>query len=122
MSALALLKGRTELALPGLAVAATVGFAASFLGEHYSVPAMLFALLLGMALNFLYQNTRSAIGIDLAARQMLRIGVALLLPAVLLFSLAKRASLATGEERPTLLPMFLVAFIIFEGRNSSHRP
>jgi uncharacterized integral membrane protein (TIGR00698 family) len=44
---------------------------------------MLFALLLGMALNFLTQEeggqaTRSAAGIDFVARQVLRLGVALL--------------------------------------------
>jgi len=40
-----------ELA-PGFAVSAMVAAAASFLSEHYGAPVMLFALLLGMALNF----------------------------------------------------------------------
>ena len=39
---------------------------------------MLFALLLGMALNFLYQDQRSALGIEYSSRQILRFGVALL--------------------------------------------
>lgn len=65
-------------ALPGIAIAFTVGFAASFLSEHYGAPAMLFALLLGMALNFLYEDERSAVGINITARNILRIGVALL--------------------------------------------
>lgn len=72
------LKRRAESAFPGIAIALTIGFAASFLGEHYAAPAMLFALLLGMALNFLYQDQRSAIGIEYSSRQILRFGVALL--------------------------------------------
>ena len=39
---------------------------------------MLFALLLGMALNFLSDETSSAAGIDFSAKQVLRLGVALL--------------------------------------------
>ena len=72
------LKRRAESAFPGIAIALTIGFAASFLGEHYAAPAMLFALLLGMALNFLYQDQRSALGIEYSSRQILRFGVALL--------------------------------------------
>jgi uncharacterized integral membrane protein (TIGR00698 family) len=75
---LTILKRRAESAFPGIAIALTIGFAASFLGEHYAAPAMLFALLLGMALNFLYQDERSAIGIEYSSRQILRFGVALL--------------------------------------------
>lgn len=69
--------------LPGLTVCVVVAVAAMFLAEHYGAPVMLFALLLGMALNFLSQEegghkTRSAAGIDFTARQVLRLGVALL--------------------------------------------
>ncbi|MBF7731574.1 YeiH family protein [Pseudomonas sp. N040] len=71
-------KTRAEAVFPGIAIALTIGFAASFLGEHYGAPAMLFALLLGMALNFLYQDPRSATGIEFSSRQILRFGVALL--------------------------------------------
>jgi uncharacterized integral membrane protein (TIGR00698 family) len=71
-------KQRAEQVFPGIAIALTIGFAASFLGEHYAAPAMLFALLLGMALNFLYQDKRSAIGINFSSRGILRFGVALL--------------------------------------------
>lgn len=69
--------------LPGVAVSAVVAIAAMFLAEHYGAPVMLFALLLGMALNFLSQDgehgkPRSAAGIDFTAREVLRLGVALL--------------------------------------------
>jgi uncharacterized integral membrane protein (TIGR00698 family) len=62
----------------GLGIACTVGFAASFLSEHYSAPAMLFALLLGMALSFLSEDERSVQGIEFSASVVLRIGIALL--------------------------------------------
>jgi len=64
--------------LPGLLVAALVALAAQFLSEHYGAPAMLMAILLGIALNFLSDEGRAAPGIALAARGVLRLGVALL--------------------------------------------
>jgi uncharacterized integral membrane protein (TIGR00698 family) len=64
--------------VPGLLVAATIAIAASFMSEHYGASAMLFALLLGMALNFLAAEGRCVQGIDLAASIVLRFGVALL--------------------------------------------
>ncbi len=63
---------------PGLLLSAVVAVAAMALGAHYGAPVMLFALLLGMALNFLSQEERSAPGIDFTAKQVLRLGVALL--------------------------------------------
>jgi uncharacterized integral membrane protein (TIGR00698 family) len=63
---------------PGVAVAATVAIAATFLSAHYRASAMLFALLLGMALNFLAEEGRCLPGIQLASTAMLRAGVALL--------------------------------------------
>src|SRR3990167_9338651 len=77
------LQTRVKPLLPGLAISAVVAVAAMFLAEHYGAPVMLFALLLGMALNFLTQEeggqaTRSAAGIEFTAKQVLRLGVALL--------------------------------------------
>lgn len=63
---------------PGLLVCATVAVAATFLSEHYGAPVMLFALLLGMAMNFLSQDGSCAPGIGFTAREVLRLGVALL--------------------------------------------
>lgn len=62
----------------GFAMAATIALAAKFLSEHYGAPAMLFALLIGMAFNFLAEQPGAAPGINLAARALLRMGVALL--------------------------------------------
>lgn len=63
---------------PGLSVATITGLAALFLSEHYGAPAMLFALLLGIALNFLHQESQCQAGIEFTASAILRIGVALL--------------------------------------------
>ncbi|MDO5605326.1 MAG: putative sulfate exporter family transporter [Paracoccus sp. (in: a-proteobacteria)] len=66
-------------AFPGFAVAALIAVTAQFLSDHYGAPAMLMALLLGLALNFLAEDgTRTAPGIALSARTVLRLGVALL--------------------------------------------
>ncbi|WP_334030385.1 YeiH family protein [Alteromonas sp. P256] len=64
---------------PGLGIAVITGMAALFLSEHYNAPAMLFALLLGMAVSFLYQkDTPCSCGIDFTASTLLRAGVVLL--------------------------------------------
>jgi uncharacterized integral membrane protein (TIGR00698 family) len=63
---------------PGAAVALLVGMAAAFLGSHYQGSMLLFALLLGMALNFLTEDRRLAPGIQFVATAVLRLGVALL--------------------------------------------
>jgi len=63
---------------PGIGLALTVAAAASFLGAHYGAPVMLFALLIGMAFNFLAEDARFALGIGVASKTILRTGVALL--------------------------------------------
>jgi uncharacterized integral membrane protein (TIGR00698 family) len=63
---------------PGLIAAGVAGAAATFLSEHYGAPVMLFALLLGLAMNFLASEGPCAPGIEFAARNVLRLGVALL--------------------------------------------
>lgn len=72
------LYARCAVLWPGLAMSGVVGVAALFLAEHYDAPVMLFALLLGMAVNFLSENERCKPGIEFVARQVLRWGVALL--------------------------------------------
>ncbi len=63
---------------PGVLACGVVAAAATFLSEHYGAPVMLFALLLGMAMNFLSGEGPCAAGIEFTARQVLRVGVALL--------------------------------------------
>ncbi|WP_339636145.1 MULTISPECIES: putative sulfate exporter family transporter [Roseobacteraceae] len=59
-------------------MSALVAVAAKFLSEHYGAPAMLLALLLGIAMNFLSDDPRTHAGIHFTARTVLRLGVALL--------------------------------------------
>jgi uncharacterized integral membrane protein (TIGR00698 family) len=78
---------------PGVLACAVVGAAAAFLSEHYGAPVMLFALLLGMAMNFLSGEGPCSKGIDFTARQVLRVGIALL---GLRITLAQVAALGWG--------------------------
>ncbi|WPP46555.1 YeiH family protein [Pseudomonas sp. AN-1] len=80
MSAIALVSfpSRVRELAPGFMVSLIVAAAATFLSEHYGAPVMLFALLLGMALNFLSADGKCKVGIEFTARTVLRIGVCLL--------------------------------------------
>ena len=69
---------RARELMPGFAVSIVVAAAACFLSEHYGAPVMLFALLLGMGLNFLASDTKCKAGIEFTARTVLRAGIALL--------------------------------------------
>jgi len=64
--------------LPGLATAAVIAMASTFVSDHYGGPTLLFALLIGMALHFLSKEAASAPGITFASKSVLRLGVALL--------------------------------------------
>ena len=63
---------------PGMIASVTVAIAAVFLNEHYSAPAMLFALLLGMSFKFLSEEGPCVDGIAVSSTTILRVGVALL--------------------------------------------
>ena len=63
---------------PGIAATLIVALAATYLSDHYHAPPVIFALLLGMALNQLSAEARYAPGINVSARTLLRISVALL--------------------------------------------
>ncbi|WP_127115877.1 YeiH family protein [Shimia sediminis] len=65
---------------PGFLVSVIVAIAAKFLSEHYNAPAMLMALLLGIALHFLVEEKDNSCtaGVDFTARTVLRFGVVLL--------------------------------------------
>jgi uncharacterized integral membrane protein (TIGR00698 family) len=67
-----------RIAMPGLAATIVVALASTYLSDHYHAPPVIFALLLGMALNTLSAEPRYRPGIDLSARVLLRISVALL--------------------------------------------
>ncbi|NUF50902.1 putative sulfate exporter family transporter [Acinetobacter seifertii] len=69
---------RTRELAPGFVVSSVVAAAACFLSEHYGAPVMLFALLLGMSVNFLAAESKCKVGIEFTARTVLRMGIALL--------------------------------------------
>jgi uncharacterized integral membrane protein (TIGR00698 family) len=75
---LAAARARIPTLFPGVLACAVVAAAATFLSEHYGAPVMLFALLLGMAMNFLSAEGPCKAGIEFSARTVLRLGVALL--------------------------------------------
>jgi uncharacterized integral membrane protein (TIGR00698 family) len=64
--------------LPGLLLSAIIALAVRFISDRLGGPAMLYALLVGMAFNFLADDERFAAGIRFASRNILRFGVALL--------------------------------------------
>ncbi len=93
----------------GLALAVTIALCAGFLSEHYGAPVMLFALLVGMAFNFLADHPKCAGGITFASKSLLRIGVALLG-----FRLSLSDVTAQGWE-PVAVIIGLVALTLISG-------
>jgi len=63
---------------PGIAAVLLIAVASQFLAANYGAPVLVFALLLGMAMNFLYRQEHTRAGVDLCATQVLRAGVGLL--------------------------------------------
>lgn len=64
--------------LPGVAFCLVVVFAAGYIAEHYGGPAILLALLLGMAFARLYSYQDYAPGVDFSAKPVLKLGIILL--------------------------------------------
>jgi uncharacterized integral membrane protein (TIGR00698 family) len=75
---LALPRQRLGMLAPGVIACVVIAAAAKFLSGHYGAPVMLFALLLGIAMNFLSGEGPCAPGVALSASTVLRWGVALL--------------------------------------------
>ncbi len=63
---------------PGIALAAVVALAASFIADSYGGPQLLYALFFGLAFHFLASDPVCQPGIDWCSRTLLRTGVALL--------------------------------------------
>jgi uncharacterized integral membrane protein (TIGR00698 family) len=64
--------------LPGLMICIAVAIVTSFLAQNYGGPQLLYALLIGLSLHFLYDKEIIKPGIDFCAKNMLRLGVAFL--------------------------------------------
>jgi len=63
---------------PGVLLSIVIAVAATFVSDHRGGPTLLYALLLGMALNPIAVGGGAKPGVDFAARRILRAGVALL--------------------------------------------
>lgn len=102
------LRRRAAEVVPGILLAVTVGLAAAFVSDHYGGPVMLYALLLGMAFNHLSEDGACVAGIDITARTVLRVGVALLGARITLEQIA-----GLGGTNVALILGGLVATIVF---------
>jgi uncharacterized integral membrane protein (TIGR00698 family) len=91
-----------------LATAAVVALAATFVSERYGGPQFLFALLFGIAFNFLATHPRTRAGIEFTARTVLRFGVGLLGARITLDQIA-----ALGMTPVLLVIGAVVATILF---------
>ena len=100
------LNNRFNLLFPGLIVVGTIAAAAGFLSIHYKAPVMLFALLIGIAFNFLAIDERCAPGIEFSSKKILRFGVALLGFRVTLDQI-----LGLGTNVLLLVPILVVSSI-----------
>lgn len=69
---------KTHKNIPGLLVCLVIAMSTSFLSENYGGPQLLYALLIGLSLHFLYLQDTVRPGIDFCAKTILRLGVALL--------------------------------------------
>lgn len=67
-----------RIRFPGLSISILIALASAFLSEHYGAPAMLLAILIGLALHFLAEDPRMGPGLEFAAKALLRAGIALL--------------------------------------------
>lgn len=63
---------------PGVLISAVGGICAEAISQHYGAPPMLIALLIGLAIHFIYDHEVTRAGINWCARNVLRYGVALL--------------------------------------------
>lgn len=70
--------GNVQKILPGFMLCGVIAAAASFISEHYGGPKFLYALLLGISFHFLVDNPRCILGIEVCAKKLVRVGVALL--------------------------------------------
>lgn len=119
LQSLATLPASSRRLWPGFMVATVIAITAKFLSEHYGAPAMLMALLLGIAFHFLSEDQKCAEGIEFTSRSVLRVGVALLgarISVELLLGLgADLIALVIGGVIATLLFGYIAARLLGRG-------
>ncbi|MEM7439511.1 MAG: putative sulfate exporter family transporter [Pseudomonadota bacterium] len=94
--------------MSGLIIVGIIALAARFVSDHYGAPAMLMALLFGIALHFLTEQEKPRPGIAFASRTVLRLGVALLG-----LRISADMALALGWETLVLVIGLVLATIAF---------
>jgi uncharacterized integral membrane protein (TIGR00698 family) len=67
-----------KIHVPGILICTLIALSATFVSENYGGPQLLYALLIGLSLHFLSQQTVNTVGINFCARFVLRFGVAML--------------------------------------------
>lgn len=93
--------------VPGIALACSLGLAAMWVGQAWPIPPVLVALALGVALSFLFDRAALAGGIEVSARDLLRVGVALLGAKVTFSEIAAMSWAAPVILAATVLSLFL---------------
>lgn len=92
----------------GMLLACVIAIAAAFVSENRGGPTLLYALLIGMALNSVAMEGNAKPGVDFAARRVLRFGVALLGARITIDQLA-----AVGWHNGLLIVATVVATLVF---------
>ncbi|NNE42362.1 MAG: putative sulfate exporter family transporter [Marinicaulis sp.] len=100
---------KARLLAPGVFLAATIALASQFIAAQYGGPVMLYAILFGIAFNFLSTDEKCAAGVQFASKRILQAGV-ILLGAAVTFSEIAQLGWATA-----LLVVTGVAATIFVG-------
>lgn len=73
---------------PGLLLSGTIALASQFIASRYGGPVMLYAILFGIAFNFLSEEPRTAPGVKFASKRVLQLGVILLGASVTISEIA----------------------------------
>lgn len=93
--------------IPGIVLAGLLGLGAMWVGQAWSVPSVLVALALGIGLSFLFDRPALAGGIEVSARDLLRVGVALLGARVTFSEIAAMSWAVPVILAATVLCLFL---------------
>ena len=78
MTALARFTDKARLLAPGVLLSVTVAFASLFISSRYGGPVMLYAILFGIAFNFMNDDPKTKPGVQYASKRILQLGVILL--------------------------------------------
>ncbi len=69
---------QAKMQAPGLLLAVTVALASLFISSRYGGPVMLYAILFGIAFNFMNEDAKTRPGVQFASKRVLQLGVILL--------------------------------------------